>query len=785
MRFPVVVLAALTLVSCSRDPNVAKKRYLENGNKYFAKGKYKEASIMYRNALQKDQRYGPAYYRLAQTDLKLGRIPNALGELRRAIELIPKDQPEHFDAEVRLAEIYLAFTRETQYLSEAEGVAKELLQRDPNSYDGHRLTADLDFVRAQSSFHAGRPEETEKLLTDAIAEYRKAMSLKTPGPAIRMQLARALAAGRQFAEAERIYRQVIDDDKTLVQAYNELYGVYVLQGKTAEAEQILKAGAANNPKQIAFLVSLASFYSGLKRHDDMVATLNRIKGHVKDYDRAYLVVGDFYFRNADMAEALKQYQEGMAADPKQKATYQKRMIEVLMRQNRRAEAADIDQAILKDNPKDSDARGLQASLLLERGDVQKAISELQAVVNAAPDNFVARYNLGRAHVARGEWEQARQQFTEAIRERQDYLPARLALAQLQVLRADPQTGAGYEEALKSVAGILAIDRKNGPARMIEAAALLGEKKYGEARQLLEAIRQANPSAPDIDYSLGMVSLKEGNLKDAEEIFRKAYAASPKDPRGLVGLVETLAAQGHYDQAIQFLQSELAKNPTRNDLQMTLGNIAVRAGNFDLAVGEFQAVLGELDKNSKARGEVYFRLGVTLRKKGDLKGAIQTLYKARETLPGNAMVVNELAVALQSADRKQEAREAYEQAVKMEPQNGFALNNLAFLIAESNAGDLDQALTYAQRAKQALPNLSEVSDTMGWIYLKKNMTDNAMDIFQGLVDKMPGNSTYRYHLGMAYAQKGDKPRALKEFQQALRSSPAKDEENKIRDSINKL
>jgi tetratricopeptide (TPR) repeat protein len=130
----------------------------------------------------------------------------------------------------------------------------------------------------------------------------------------------------------------------------------------------------------------------------------------------------------------------MAADPKQKATYQKRMIEVLMRQGRRSEAADINAAILKDNPKDSDARGLQASLLLDRGDVQKAISELQAVVNAAPDNFVARYNLGRAHVARGEWEQARQQFTEAIRERPDYLPARLALAQLQVLQRTYDAG---------------------------------------------------------------------------------------------------------------------------------------------------------------------------------------------------------------------------------------------------------------------------------------------------------------------------------------------------------
>jgi len=779
MRSLVVVLTALTLVSCSRDPNVAKKRYLENGNKYFAKGKFKEASIMYRNALQKDQRYGAAYYHLAQTDLKLGRIPNALGELRRAIELIPKDQPEHLDSEVRLAEIYLAFTRESQFLSEVDGITKELLQRDPNSFDGHRLTADLDFVRAQDSFHHGQPELTEKLLTAAIAEYRKASAIKPPEPALKMQLARALTADRQFPEAEQIYKQLINDDKHAIQAYNELYGVYLTQSKPGDAEQVLKMGAANNPKQMSFLVSLASYYASQKRQNDMVAVLNQIKAHVKDYDRAYLVVGDFYFRNGDMAEALNQYKEGMAADSKQKATYQKRMIEVLMRQNRRTEAADINAAILKDNPKDSDARGLQASLLLDRGDVQKAISELQAVVNAAPDNFVARYNLGRAHVARGEWEQARQQFAEAVRERPDYLPARLALAQLQVMQHH------YEEALKSVAQILAIDKKNGPARMIESAALMGEGKYAEARQVLEGIRQANPNAPDIDFSLGMVALQQGNLKDAEDIFRRAYAANPKDARGLVGLVETLAKQGHYDQAIQFLQSELVKSPTRTDLQMALGNIAVRAGNFDLAIAQFQAVLNELPKDSKARGEVYFRLGVVMRRKGDINGAIPILYKAREALPGNLLVVDELALALQNGNRKPEARDIYEQSLKIDPQDGMALNNLAFLIAESGSGDLDQALTYAQRAKQSMPNLPEVSDTLGWIYLKKNMSDNAMDIFQGLVTRMPANSTYRFHLGMAYAQKGDKPKAIQELQKALRSSPAKDEENKIKDLINKL
>lgn len=778
MRRLVVVVAVLALVSCSRDPNVAKKRYLENGNKYFAKGKYKEASIMYRNALQKDQRYGLAYYHLALTDLRLGRIQNALGELRRAIELIPKDQPEHVESQVRLAEIYLAFTRENQYLNEVEGIIKELLQRDPNSFDGHRLTADLDFVRAQVSFRGNNPLETQKLLKDAIQEYRKAMSLKTPSSNLTMQLARALSADREYPEAEQLYKQLIDKDKTLVQAYTELYNVYLVQNKVADAEQILKAGAANNPKQVNFLVLLAGFYSGLKRHDEMVGVLNQIKSHAKDFNRAYLVVGDFYFRNGDADEAMRQYKEGIAADPKQTATYRKRMIEVLMRQGKRAEAADINNAILKDNPKDSDARGLQASLMLDRGEVQKAISELQSVVASSPDNFVARYNLGRAHVARAEWEQARQQFTAAIRQRPDYVPARLALAQLQVIRRE------YDAGLNSTAEILRIDKNNGAARMIQAAALMGQKKYPEARQVLEVMQKANPNASEVTFSLGMLAMNEGKYKDAEETFKKAYQQNPKDARGMVGLVETYVRENQYDQAVRFLQGEIAKNPARTDLNMALGNVAVRAGNFDLALTQFQKVLGMLDKNSKARGEVYLRIGETLRRKGDMDGAVAALSKARDVLPENSLVVSDLALSFESAGRRQEAIQAYQQAVKLDPSNGVALNNLAFQLAETG-GDLDQALTYAQRAKQMMPNMSEVADTLGWIYLKKNLADNAIDIFRELVAKAPNNATYRYHLGMAFSQKGDKPRAIKELQQALHSNPQKSEEDKIRELINKL
>ena len=87
----------------------------------------------------------------------------------------------------------------------------------------------------------------------------------------------------------------------------------------------------------------------------------------------------------------------------------------------------------------------------------------------------------------------------------------------------------------------------------------------------------------------------------------------------------------------------------------------------------------------------------------------------------------------AAARRPEAKQVYEATLKLDPNNAVVLNNLAFLLAESG-GDLDDALTKAQRAKQILPNLFEISDTLGWIYLKKNLADNAIDIFKDLVAK---------------------------------------------------
>src|SRR5258708_36608269 len=174
---------------------------------------------------------------------------------------------------------------------------------------------------------------------------------------------------------------------------------------------------------------------------------------------------------------------------------------------------------------------------------------------------------------------------------------------------------------------------------------MGQKKFGDSRQILDAMIKSAPSSPDVLFQLGVVNLAEGKYKEAEDAFRRAYQLNPANSRGLMGVVETNMAQNKPDAALALLQAESEKAPTRLDLLVAMGNTAVRAGKYDLAITTFTKVLGGLDKNPKAQGDIYLRIGETYRRKGDLNAAVQALQKSRDTLPTSAIVLSTLGLRL--------------------------------------------------------------------------------------------------------------------------------------------
>ena len=773
-------LLLLALASCSSDPKLQARRRVDQGNKFFEKAKYKEAGIMYRKALSLDLKNGEAYYRMGLTDLKLGGLGEAVQMFRRAVEL----QPENTDAAVQLVNIYVFAAAQNakqapQLLEESQGMAGKILEKDPNSFDGLRLSGQIALLMKD----ADDPKNT-KNTKKAIEQLEKANQLKPNSPDVVLVYFEALLRDQQKDKAEKLLRDFIDQSKTFAAAYDRLYYQYVLDKRFDDAERILKLKVQNNPKSSSYMLQLAAHYLGVNRRPDMEAILRTLTDE-KQFPDGHLLAGDFYLlRLRDFELAKQQYEAGMAALPKDKEVYQKRLVELYASNGNFAQANQVVDTLLKQNPKDTDAIAMHATLLLTGGkkeQVDQAAADLQGLVSKNPNNYVLRLNYARALLVQNKLEAAALQLEDAIKTRADYVAAREMLARVYLLKPDPA------KALQAADELFQYDPKNLSGHLTRSAALLALKDFDKAGAELDLINKLFPDNPDARFQVGLLAYQDKDYKKAEQTFGTLYRDN-HDNRGLTGITETLAAENRLDDAIKEMDKAVAAQPDRQDLKLIRGNFYVRAQRYDEAIAAFKGLLDSqlklpADKQSNL-ADLYFRLAETYRRKGDINMAADLFRKSSQAAPNSTLPLLQLGLILETIGPADQAKAVYEQILKLDPNEPTALNNLAMRKADEGL-DLDSALKMAQQARQLRPNATAIADTVGWIYIKKNMSGEAERIFKDLVDKDPASSTFRYHYGLALKQKGDKTSARREFEAALKDKPSKDEAGKIQDELTKL
>ncbi|HBY58245.1 MAG TPA: hypothetical protein DEH78_00380 [Solibacterales bacterium] len=752
----------LLLAGCSRDPQVLKKKYVENGDKYFERGKYKEASILYRKAIGQDGRYGDAFAKLAEAEIRLGRILPAIKAYHSAVELLPQNT----EIPAKLANLYLtiyaAQPNNKQLRIEITLLRDLLVKRSPNSFDALRLE--------------GYVEMMDKQFPKAVEKLRAAEKVKPGQPEVAVTLAQALAASGSVPEAESVAKAALEKNKQYSPLYDFLILVALQQQRQADAEAVLKRKVENNPKVESYRLQLAGFFFSQKRTPEMAAALKGILDNPTDFPGGYKTVGNFYLSTRQYDLARQTYEQGIQAKPAEKLDLQKRIAETLAMSGKYDEARAMVDGLLKEKA-DPDLRATRAALLLHGGDskqLQQAVDDLVAAVQANQKNFVARFNLGRAHVAKGDLDAARLQFQEAIKVRPDFVPARLALAQANLAKRD------FAKAISTSNEILELDKANLGARLIRSAALFSSGDIGTARVQLDETLKVHPASADAQFQSALLSLAEKKPKDAEAQFAKLRESAPADMRAVLGLGEAYMAQGRADQAKQLLRAEVEKAQEREDLRLAYANLLFRTGDFNGSIGEFQRLL---QKRPEA-ADLHLRLGIAQGRAQKYDAAQIALKKATDLQPTSPGAWLELGLLQETVGKRPDAVYSYQRVLSIDPDNPVALNNLAFALADEGR-DLDLALKYAERARARLPHNADVADTLSWVYIKKNLADNALMVLRDLVAKNPDNALYRYHLAMAMVQKGDKASAKKELEAALRAKPAKPVEGQIRELMARI
>jgi tetratricopeptide (TPR) repeat protein len=750
-------MASLFTSNCSRNSQT----YLEDGNRFFDQGKYDAAEIQYRNALQKSPDLGEAHYRLGLTQIKKNRIPEAYQQLRQASQLLPDDGRVLAKLGELAIALYDANPRHPRQLyDQAVEATSKLTEKDPDGFDTTRLRGALALI--------------DKKPRDAVRYLRKAVAAKPDDQRTTLDLARGLVQESQVQAGIDLMRGLIQKDKTFGPAYDSLFEQYHAAHKEQDAEDILKLKVANNPKQGDFLLELARYYAATSKAAEMNATLQRMLDHSPDFPNSRMRVGDFYSSLGRLDEAARLYQEGLAAKPKDPSSYRKRLVRLLAAQRKFPEALQQVDAILKAVPGDQESKLAQAGIWIEEGkpeNLDPAIVELGRQLRDKPEDPFAHFELGLGLARKGDQDGARREWLKAASQNPNYPQPRLAL-----LEMDLQQGK-LEEALKMSEEILAAAPNNLQARLVHANCLARVGRYGEARTELDHLVSQNPQSIPARFQLGVLAISERRYEDAEGIFRQLANTETGDPRGVVGLAETYQAENQSQLAVKLLQDELKRSPGSTPVRGLLAQVAMATGNRDLAIEQYKQMVAAAPKSM----DIQIALAEAYSAKGDFSAAVDVLQKASQAAPKSATVTLLLAQALSHAGQISDAKASYRHVLEMQPDNLPALNNLAFLMAETGE-NLDEALSLAQRGLGSAiePKIkTSLQDTVGWLYLKKNMYDSALQSFQGLVKRNPDNPTYHYHLGATLFAKGEQRKARAELEAALAAKPMPADEPKIR------
>jgi tetratricopeptide (TPR) repeat protein len=757
----ILAFSLVALPGCS----ASKQSYVAKGNKLFAAGKYEEAALNYRAAIQKDAAFGEAYYRLGLTAVKLDQAREAYNALFRAVQLLPgNDAAKRKFAEVCLS-VYLADPSHPQMLyNQIRDLSDGFLLKHHSSYEGLMLKGYL--------------ASTDKKPKEAIAYFHKALQVNSSDAGVATELAHLLIQDGEPQKGEELAMNLITRKKTSYgPAYDLMYGFYVNANRSADAENVLKAKVNHNLKNADYVLQLARHYYRANNSADMNAALQRLLDDPKDFPQARLWVGDFCLGLREYPRAIGYYQQGADANREAKinVVYRMRIAFALLSQGKRDEATRLAEQIKNEHPKDNAALRLHADILLDsgkRGSADAAVQEFEALSSQNPNDASLRLQLGRAYRLKGDLESARTQFLEVTRQRSDFLPARYELADIGLIQHRPQ------EAVQQAGEILRTQPNDRRARLLYASGLIGTGDGETARAVLTQLIKDFPQDSEPQVQMGILALAQRNFPRAIDILGKHRATG--DARTWAALANAYMNEKQFDQARAILNEGLGKWPGSSDLLESLARTEALAGHYDLALAQFQKLLTSDPKSIVLRRH----LAEVCDLQGDHGRAIAYYQQAHELAADDIAVAVSLADALARAGRMDQATTIYQGVVHAHPENAAALNNAAFFLADT-AGDLDEALRLAKNALAKIPGQPSFSDTIGYIYLKKGMLDSAIQSFSTLARRYPNSASFRYHLGLALFQKGEKAVARKELQAALANHPSPQETSRIRELLDEI
>jgi len=304
------------------------------------------------------------------------------------------------------------------------------------------------------------------------------------------------AKNLQGAEEEMAALRQTGLDRRLPQFFDTLYELALARQDGAAIRAALLEALSRFPEQTRFAILLATFHRNRGEEKQAEDTALQILAQAPETREAHLLLGEIYRGRKLTDKAIEHFQRAWDLEPEDQ-TLPLALADLQLEANRPVQALAALRRLLggaaKGRELDGAVKGQAAKLLIKLGEPALAEELLRGLVNEQGGDPGPWTQLGLAQLERGQEEEARRSFEQALR-----LDPRQALA---------LSGLGTLH--------LTLFRRDRDPRALEQAGDHFEKALAVDGRLVTALN-----------GLGVVRLYQGDAPEAVKRLRAAVAAEP-------------------------------------------------------------------------------------------------------------------------------------------------------------------------------------------------------------------------------------------------------------------
>jgi tetratricopeptide (TPR) repeat protein len=517
---------------------------------------------------------------------------------------------------------------------------------------------------AYQLFSIGTQLELEGEVREAIRYYKQAKEVDPSAPEIYNALTNALYKIRKFDEGIQYAQEGLTITSDSVQFYLLIGTGYISKGDLTRGITYYEKVLARTPANLEVYGALSMLYEGNGDIAHAIAVLERVPDDMKTSE-TYIRLGSLSGKQNNHERAIDYYRKAYAMDTtnttalvgigtgfdyllaSDSAIYYyetvrmrdtsnvwvaKRLIELYADVDQYEKLIFLGKEVIARDYADAHTRRNMGFAYYKLGMVHDALSEFLIASQFDPADTYSRFYTGRIYLEQGEYDRARTVITDAITINPSFIELWIYL------------------------GFITMDQKD--FKSAEYAFTEAAYRGGDLVQIY--------------YLLGIIAEMQEHDEDAYVYYRKSLKHDPQNLASLEALAHLCDRIGRTDEALQNFENMLALDTTNAVVLNYVGyTYAEHGDSLEYALDLINRALAIEENNGyyiDSRGWVYFQMG-------KYEEALTDLKRASELLE-DVVIFEHLGDVYMELDNTFKARESYEKALELDPDNKILKKKLS-------------------------------------------------------------------------------------------------------------